>query len=379
MSVRFIIFFSIFICSPCLSFFYFEHDEIHASNDPSFIHRNKKPMTRVQTAVLKDNVEDNIFDFDSEIAADQESVNELDEQLENDLSENLDLHEINLPINALQNIFSLSQPAQILYYDSDDPQNFYPNDYASGGQQSDKTLYLMNEDFAKKIVQEKYSINASLIDAEMDNQSKEQNDKHEKSYKFHLWYDAYDINFFSPGTRHDGSILVPVTNNYRMALIGPDYSFDNFSPTDDEQVIRHLSTILPLGHNGLLVLQVSGGGSIFASGGVDFVIYQTTFRIVGTNTLWQKFAYLGVSNELDIQSVRWFPCDPSHKEFSGCVGLLPTEDGGDAFRLSDIGVSYAKYIWIKDIGTNFSMPSKWPTDGCAIDAVHLRSAYVLGP
>lgn len=379
MRIRVIIFISIFICSPCLSFFYFQRDVIHASNDPSFIHRNRQQSINLQAFVPEDETKTEIFDFDNEINIDQENMNELDEHIEDDLIENWDFHESNLPLDILQTVLNANQPEHIVYYDSETPQNFYPQNYTSRAKQSDKTLYLMSEEFAKKIVQEKQLMNSSYTDYDMEDDFNEHNDQHKNPDKFHLWYDAYDINFFSPGTRHDGSILVPVTNDYRMALNGPDYAFDNFSPTDDAQVIRHLSTILPLGHNGLLVLQVNNGGSIFASGGIDFVVYQTTFRISGTNTLWQKFAYLGVSNELNIQSVRWFPCNPSQGEFWGCVGLLPTEDGGDVFRLSDIGVSYAKYIWIKDIGTNFSMPSKWPTDGCAIDAVHLSSAYVLTP
>lgn len=171
-------------------------------------------------------------------------------------------------------------------------------------------------------------------------------------------------------------MLIPVAQNHRSALNGPDYSFDNFSATDNEERIAHLQTVLPLGNNGSIILQIRGGGTIQARSGSSFSVYQTTFLIEGTDTYWNKFASLGVSETLNPKDVKWFPCNPDSGNIKNCVGTIPTDEGGDQFNIAEVGLSQARYIWIKDVGNNLDLKSKWPTEGCALDALRIYHAYV---
>lgn len=293
--------------------------------------------------------------------------------LDKNLIENWDLTELNISAETLMPFLQDSQPESIVYFGNDVIKRIYPKKYAMGSAQSDKILFLSNYASIQKIVQSKL---AQETTAQMDNgHEKQLSDHNGTSYNTLLPNYAYDIVSFSPGTRHDGSVLVPVAENYRAALNGPDYAFDNFAKSDDMQMIRHLSTVLPLGNDGMLVLQIRDGGTILSKGGPDFTVYQTTFRI-DSETFWQKIARLGVSETLNPKDVRWFPCDPKSGDIKNCVGAVPTDEGGDQFSLADIGVSQARYIWIKDIGYNFDIRSKWPTEGCALDALRIYHAYI---
>ena len=263
------------------------------------------------------------------------------------------------------------QPESILIHGVDGIRRIYPKTHAPGASQSDKTLFITSHALIQKISQERISMGHKYNEKKKEERI---NNDDPPDPIVQLPYDAYAIASFAPGTRHDGSTLVPIAVDYRAALKGPDYSFDPFPASDSVKMKAHLSTVLPLGNDGSLVLQVGQNGSIVAHDGFDFAVYQTTFRISETD-FWQKFSYIGISNTLDSTDVKWFPCAPMQGILIGCVGVVPTDEGGDQFSLASIGVQEARYIWIKDVGFNFDIRSKWPTEGCALDALRIYHGY----
>ncbi len=260
-----------------------------------------------------------------------------------------------------------SQPENIVYFSEDGMKRISPKHYETGDAQSEQTLFLSDKKSIQKTAKEREenalaSFPYSRTPSVQDNLRA-------------LPENAHEIVSFAPGIRANGESLVPIATDLLAALQGPDYSFDNFDASDDEKMRQHLSTVLPLGNSGMLVLRLGESGFILDTQGIDFSVFQTTFRIAGTDKFWQKFADIGVSEKLEPGSIKWFPCDPKNGVLKGCVGAVPTEEGGDRFDLAALGVGQAHYIWIKDTGSNFNFTSKWPTEGCAIDALRFYHAY----
>lgn len=304
----------------------------------------------------------------------RELRNENEEIPSENLIKNWDLSEIPVPPEALSPFFVESQPASIVYFNGETPKRIYPKQYAAGSAQSDKTLYLSSKEYIHKLALEQ---SKPAIESSNENKSDSENENRNSENTIHLPSYSYDIASFSPGTRYNGSVLIPVADDLRRALNGPDYSFDNYNSKDKEQRIAHLSNVLPLGNNGSIILQIRSGGTIQANSGSSFAVYQTTFPIEGTDIYWHKFAHLGISETLNPKQVKWFPCEPDSGNIKTCVGSIPTSEGGDHFNISEIGLSKARYIWIKDIGNNKDYSnSEWPTEGCAIDALRIYQAYV---
>ena len=146
---------------------------------------------------------------------------------------------------------------------------------------------------------------------------------------------------------------------------------------DKDSFKKLLSTVVSLGHGGEIMLMVGGNAFLKDKPGFDFVIFENLFRIAGTNLLFQEFASVGVSDRPAPDSFKWFECDPypPRHVLKGCVGAVPTSEGGDQFDLAELGLKEAKYIWIKDLGKNKNFPSKWPTEGADLDAVMLIHAF----
>lgn len=290
------------------------------------------------------------------------------EYQEANLIDNWDLEGTGLAPEDLAPFFTEHQPESIVIQSIDGTKIIYPKHQATGDAQSDKTLYISSKELIQKVAEERRQ--------HSDSNTFTSNDENDSDILFHLPENAFGIESFSAGKRRDGSTLVPVAENLRSALKGPDYSFDNFPASDDVKMREHLSTVLPLGNGGTLILNINNFGKILANNGFDFSVYQTTFRIAGTDEFWQKLAYIGVSNTLDVETVRWFPCEPQKGLLTGCVGIVPTSEGGDHFNLAAVGVTQARYISIQDIGTNYDLKSKWPTEGCALDALRINHAYI---
>ena len=112
--------------------------------------------------------------------------------------------------------------------------------------------------------------------------------------------------------------------------------------------------LLSLGTGGRIVLAFLDGG-ILDGPGPDFTVFENPFYIAGDTT--NPFAETGiVAASIDGETFLTFSYNP--ETWEGLAGVTPTngdkdptdpsQSGGDAFDLADVGLSYATYIQITD-------------------------------
>jgi hypothetical protein len=117
--------------------------------------------------------------------------------------------------------------------------------------------------------------------------------------------------------------------------------------------------VLSLGDGGELVLEFTDIGLIDGPG-VDLIVFENPFPG------WIETGEVSVSE--DGEAWHTWPCDPSRAEAgdSGCAGVAlcwgnleegidPTDPevaGGDQFDLADLGLSAARFVRVRDTGTN---------------------------
>ncbi len=295
-------------------------------------------------------------------------------------ADNWNLSNTDLPSEVVFSYFKNSEPEQIVYYTAHGVNVIRPNQAGLGPQQEGQTLFVGTADSVANTAEERQrraeAANQNAVpEPTGKNATEATNDGKENSEDLAMPENAFRVVFFKPGKRDNGSTLVPANPNPSSALQGPDYSFENAS-TDDEETQSHvLSSVLSLGHGGEVMLKVAKNGYVRNEAGFDFAIYENAFRIAGLNLIFHEFAYVGVSDKPTPESFKWFDCKPQQQVLSGCVGAVPTAEGGDKFDLSDVGLERISYIWIKDTGKNKNYPSKWPTEGADLDAVRLYHAY----
>ncbi|MDO8493779.1 MAG: cell surface protein [Deltaproteobacteria bacterium] len=121
--------------------------------------------------------------------------------------------------------------------------------------------------------------------------------------------------------------------------------------------------VVSLGNGGVITLGFPNYFPIDGDG-PDFIIFENSFRILGTTEIFAEPAEVSVSQD-GITFVR-FPCSTT-PPYAGCAGTNPamanpdlnTIDprnpataGGNAFDLSDLGLSYVQLIRIRDLGLN---------------------------
>jgi hypothetical protein len=162
-------------------------------------------------------------------------------------------------------------------------------------------------------------------------------------------------------------------------------------------------------HGGTDVVSLGGGGSIVVSfapnaivdgPGPDFIVFENPFWVGGNSSdVYTEPGEVSVSDD----GVTWqtFPCNPAPDPrsphgtgvappYGGCAGwhvvlssptggispLDPAAAGGDAFDLSAIGVTHARYVRVVD-RTNEDCPetgSRPDTNGFDLDAVAIVNA-----
>jgi hypothetical protein len=187
---------------------------------------------------------------------------------------------------------------------------------------------------------------------------------------------AWSVVRFTPGKNQDGK-PIRLRKPIPFSLQGPDYSMEELERGDQAGLDRVQSKALSFGHNGELILGVEGGGVILDEAGPDFVVYENVFPI-GGGILYQEFARVAVSDSLSDASFRWFECDPERGKLSGCAGVVPTDEGGDAFDLGALGMKAIRYIKIRDWGKN-NDSKEINTEGFDLDAVRFIHAYKFYP
>ena len=122
--------------------------------------------------------------------------------------------------------------------------------------------------------------------------------------------------------------------------------------------------VVSLGHAGEIVLSFEPN-SIIDGPGVDFIVFANPFWVGGDPS--RPYAKLGeVSVSDDGTTWKSFPCTPGAAPAYGtCAGwrpvfsasgngispVDPNAAGGDSFDLSDLGLSAARFVRIRDLGT----------------------------
>ena len=140
--------------------------------------------------------------------------------------------------------------------------------------------------------------------------------------------------------------------------------------------------VLSLGQAGVIVLEL--GGTAIDGPGADLVVFENAFR-GPDGAMFTETGVVGASAD-GMTFVDW-PCDADDaaRTFVGCAGvhpvlsspddgsdpLDPVAAGGDAFDLSAIGLSTARFVRVRDSGLN---PSLAPSGGFDLDAISVVHA-----
>lgn len=135
-------------------------------------------------------------------------------------------------------------------------------------------------------------------------------------------------------------------------ISGPPFGGGNFQQSVD---------VVSLGNEGVITLRFPNYFPINGEG-PDFIVFENAFYPRGSDEIFAEPAEVEVSqNGFDFFK---FPCrrDPP---YIGCAGTKPVyanpdfndlnprnprEAGGNAFDLEDVGLDYARYIRIRDLG-----------------------------
>ena len=180
---------------------------------------------------------------------------------------------------------------------------------------------------------------------------------------------AYAVVSFSPGMRDDGK-YISSPPDLPFAVQGPDHTFEHIDPDDEESRKILRAKTVSLGHGGEIVFKIEGDGLLANRSGPDFVIFENAFRI-DEDMIYQEFASVGVAETNTPNDYIWFPCHPNQGDILHCAGAVPTDEGGDQFDLSFLGLDKIKYIKIRDIGLNHNLFEAPNTEGFDLDALKL--------
>ena len=184
---------------------------------------------------------------------------------------------------------------------------------------------------------------------------------------------SFKVISFTPGKQDNGDPIKP-PKSFSFSLQGPDH--DNNQEIDHTNIAeleKLRQKTISFGHGGEIVLQVTQEGILLNDKGPDFAIYENP-QTDSPEFIYQEFAYVGVAEENKPDAYKWFPCHPQKSILTGCAGVVATDDGGDLFDLSTVGVDRIRFIKIKDTGTNLSNFAK-NTEGFDLDSLKLIYPY----
>lgn len=141
--------------------------------------------------------------------------------------------------------------------------------------------------------------------------------------------------------------------------------------------VRGSVHVLSLGRYGEIILDL-GDCALVDGPGVDLIVFENAFFISGD--VDNPYAELGaVAVSEDGVDFFEFSCEQEHFPYMGCAGWNPVYSsssndispfdsasaGGDHFDLQDIGVEFAHYVRIRDLGT----PGFGTSVGFDLDAI----------
>lgn len=277
-------------------------------------------------------------------------------------SDNWPLEGTGLKAKYLEPFLQNRQPEKILYFRGDRFAEILPKELNENAQ---GTLYISNAEAVAIVKAQRQQDMASRSGASGGGGS---------SKKDTIGSQDYDLQHFAPGTRNDKVTTIIPVENPSFAVYGPDFSLvsDDRSP-EKLKILR--SRILSLGHNGEVVLKVKG--TVDDGAGADFILYENVFEDMDNpGEFYQEFAHVGVATAEAPEDFVWFPCVPEKGLLKGCMGAVPTNEGGDHFDLAQIGMKKIQYIKIKDTGTNFDNRDL-DTAGADLDAGSLKHGTVI--
>lgn len=142
--------------------------------------------------------------------------------------------------------------------------------------------------------------------------------------------------------------------------------------------------VVSLGRFGKIILDL-GNCSVTDGPGLDFIVFENAFYIGGNDKApFAELGTVGVSDD-GINFVE-FPCISNFFPYPGCAGshatysnssngispFDPDAAGGEAYDLSDIGMSEAKYIRIRDVKGKGSTG----TAGFDLDAISVINGVI---
>ena len=126
---------------------------------------------------------------------------------------------------------------------------------------------------------------------------------------------------------------------------------------------------MSLGDGGSVTLGF-GASAIVDGPGPDFIVFENAFQVSGDpGSVFAELATVEVSD--DGQTWFTFPCTASAPPYGSCAGwhpvyanpdenaidpLDPAVAGGDAFDLADAGLGIARFVRIRDVGTDDAAP-----------------------
>lgn len=151
------------------------------------------------------------------------------------------------------------------------------------------------------------------------------------------------------------------------------------------------TNVVSLGRGGSITLSF-GANAIVDGPGPDFVVFENAFFVAGDpENIFAEPAEVSVSDD----GVTWktFPCTATSAPYGACAGWHPVYSapddavspvdypacGGDAFDLSDVGLSSARLVRIRDMATQEcpADPKLRTTNlGFDLDAVAILNAKV---
>ena len=299
----------------------------------------------------------------------------LQEKLKDSIEEEYDFSESDLKSSDVVPYYNPHRPPlQINYYGQPgEPEVVRPRrDRRSGSTLNGGILNLTSEALAGRIALER-----KREAGERTPPPRSSSDSANRDQKFiPLSESAWTVVHFTPGKNQEGK-PIRLRKPVAFSIQGPDYSMAQVGIGNQAQVERLREKVLSFGHAGELVLGVKDGGIILDEAGADFSVYENVFAI-GGGILYQEFARVGVSETLDEPSFRWFECDPERGNLSGCAGVVPTDEGGDAFDLGTLGLKAIRFIKIRDWGKN-NDSRDLNTEGFDLDAVRYHHAYQVHP
>jgi YVTN family beta-propeller protein len=162
------------------------------------------------------------------------------------------------------------------------------------------------------------------------------------------------------------------------------FPFNVLGPPDQSRILsthnprNSPQEVLNLGHGGEIVLMFKDNLGIKDGPGVDF----TVFANVLTSSVDQKPLIEAGIVAVSQDGTDFFEFPYDLETWSGLAGVTPTKDpyhfmdpahsGGDSFDLADVGLAWAKYVKITDLG---DLKKEGPANGSfdldAVVAVHI--------